>query len=108
MIASCRCRALAVDLAKGDPESRALDGDRRRATRVSRVVGGDLMRRISRMVMGAAASAALLGGIGGAALAAVPMTGTAAATAIEYGTTHVVPVCNPTAIEYGIAGCSGT
>src|ERR1700739_1425167 len=69
MIASGRCRALAVDLAKGDPESRALDGDRRRATRVSRVVGGDLMRRISRMVMGAAASAALLGGIGGAALA---------------------------------------
>jgi hypothetical protein len=66
------------------------------------------MRRISRMVIGAAASTALLGGIGGAVLTAVP-TGTTAATAIEYATSGTVPICNPTAIEYGTSvGCPGT
>ena len=62
------------------------------------------MRRISRMVMSAAASAALLGGIGGATLAAAP-TGTSAATAIEYGLVHTVPTCNPTAVEYATPLC---
>jgi hypothetical protein len=54
------------------------------------------------MLIGATASAALLSGIGGAALAAVTATGTTAATAIEYGTTSHVQICSdPTAIEYG-------
>jgi hypothetical protein len=61
------------------------------------------MRRINRMIFGALASAALLTGVAGAALtavsAAVP-TGTAAATAIEYGARHGVTVSNPTAVEY--------
>jgi hypothetical protein len=53
------------------------------------------------MVIGAAASAALLGGIGGAALAAMPATGIAAATAIEYATNGHVQICpDPTAVEY--------
>ena len=66
------------------------------------------MRRISRMVIGAAAGATLLGGIGGTLLTAVP-TGTTAATAIEYGTSGTVPICNPTAIEYGTSvWCPGT
>jgi hypothetical protein len=56
------------------------------------------------MVMSAAASAALLGGIGGATLAAAP-TGTSAATAIEYGLVHTVPTCNPTAVEYATPLC---
>jgi hypothetical protein len=65
------------------------------------------MRRISRVVIGAAVSAALLGGIGGAALATAA-TGTLAATAIEYGPVHNVLTCNPTAVEYATPtpGCS--
>jgi hypothetical protein len=55
------------------------------------------------MVIGAAASAALLGGIAGAAVAAAP-TGTTAATAIEYGLVNV-PTCNPTAVEYATPAC---
>jgi len=52
------------------------------------------MRRISRIIVGAAASAALLGGMGGVALAAMPaVTATTAAS--------TPPICNPTAIEYG-------
>jgi hypothetical protein len=58
------------------------------------------------MVIGAAASAALLGSIGGAALAAIPATGTAAATAIEYAANGHVQICSdPTAVEYATA-CS--
>ena len=58
------------------------------------------------MVIGVAASAALLGGIGGATLAGAP-TRTAAATAIEYGLVNV-PTCNPTAVEYATPGCAAT
>jgi len=57
------------------------------------------MRRISRIIVGAAASAALLGGLGGAALAVVP-------TVTAVSASGIAPVCNPTAIEYGtVVGC---
>ncbi|HUN34843.1 MAG TPA: hypothetical protein VMU95_22805 [Trebonia sp.] len=52
------------------------------------------MKRISRIIVGAAASAALLGGIGGAALTVVPAVAGVTATSTP-------PICNPTAIEYG-------
>jgi hypothetical protein len=52
------------------------------------------MRRISRTVFGVLASASLLGGIGGATLAA---TASAAAPA---GAVAVATVPNPTAVEY--------
>jgi hypothetical protein len=60
------------------------------------------------MLIGATASAALLSGIGGAALAAVTTTGTVAATAIEYGPSAHVQICSdPTAVEYG-TNCSNS
>jgi hypothetical protein len=52
------------------------------------------MRRISRTVFGVLASASLLGGIGGAALAAV------ASASAPVGAVAVARVPNPTAIEY--------
>ena len=61
------------------------------------------MARISKAAAGVAASMALLGGIGGAALAAIPV-GTAA---MAYGAAGRVVVCNPTAVEYGTSvGCA--
>jgi hypothetical protein len=65
------------------------------------------MRRISGIVVSVAASAALLGGLGGAALAAAP-TLTAATTAPSHGTNGTIPICNPTAVEYGLPVCPGT
>ena len=65
------------------------------------------MQRMNRMIFGALASAALLTGVAGAALTAVTTavpTGTAAATAIEYGARHQATVSNPTAVEYGGSG----
>jgi len=62
------------------------------------------MRRINRMIFGGLASAALVTGVAGAALTAVSTavpSGTAAATAIEYGVRHQVTISNPTAVEYG-------
>lgn len=64
------------------------------------------MRRINRIVVSAVASAVLLGGIGGAALAAAPTL--AATTATSHGTSGTVPICNPTAVEYGVPVCPGT
>jgi hypothetical protein len=61
------------------------------------------MRRFNRMIFGALASAALVTGVAGAALTAMSTavpTGTAAATAIEYGARHGVTISNPTAVEY--------
>jgi hypothetical protein len=55
------------------------------------------MRRISRTVFGVLASASLLGGIGGAALAVM----TSAATSAQAGVVAAVRVPNPTAVEYG-------
>jgi hypothetical protein len=52
------------------------------------------MRRISRTVFGVLASASLLGGIGGAALAAM------ASAPGPAGAVAVARVPNPTAIEY--------
>ena len=52
------------------------------------------MRRISRTVFGVLASASLLGGIGGAALAAM------ASASGPAGAVAVAQVPNPTAIEY--------
>jgi hypothetical protein len=57
------------------------------------------------MLIGAAASAALFGGIAGAALTTAATTGTSAATAIEYGAAPAVPVCYPTAVEYALNEC---
>jgi len=54
------------------------------------------MRRISRTVFGVLASASLLGGIGGAALAAA----TSAAVSAPAGAVAVARVPNPTAVEY--------
>ena len=55
------------------------------------------MGRISKAAAGAAASVALLGGIAGTVLTAVPV-----------GAAGAVRVCHPTAVEYGATapGCA--
>jgi hypothetical protein len=101
------CRALAVDLEKLEPE------DYKPGTVTAggyRGIPGSwryLMTRISRMVIAAAAIATLLGGLGAAAVAAVP-TLTAATAAATHGTNGTVPICNPTAVEYGVPVCPST
>jgi hypothetical protein len=61
------------------------------------------MGRISRAAAGAAVGLALVGGLAGAAFAAVP----AGIAAGAHGAGGPVQVCYPTAVEYGTAvGCA--
>jgi hypothetical protein len=96
-------RALAVDLEKMEPVG--IEARDRNHGLLRGVLGAwrYLVRRISRVIVGVAASAALLGGIGGAALAVAPTL--TAAVATSHGTNGPVPICNPTAIEYGVPVC---